>query len=53
MAMLKASLTFLVLAAVALLLVPLAIAKIFGLVFAFLFLVFLLLGLATVDNLAA
>jgi len=53
MALLKLALTFLVLSAVALLLVPVAAAKIFGLVFAFLFVVCLLLGLATVDNLAA
>lgn len=52
MTLLKMSLTFLVLSAVALLLVPLAVAKVLGLVFAFLFVVFLLLGLATVDNLA-
>ncbi|HEY1250675.1 MAG TPA: DUF1328 domain-containing protein [Thermoanaerobaculia bacterium] len=52
MMMLKMALTFLVLSAVALLLVPVAAAKIVGFVFAFLFVVFLLLGLATVDNLA-
>ena len=53
MTMLKMSLTFLVLSAITLLLIPLALAKILGLVFAFLFVVCLLLGLATVDNLAA
>jgi uncharacterized membrane protein YtjA (UPF0391 family) len=52
MTMLKMALTFLVLSAIALLLVPVSLAKILGLVFAFLFVVFLLLGLATVDNLA-
>jgi hypothetical protein len=53
MTMLKMAVTFLVLSAIALLLVPVAAAKILGLIFAFLFVVFLLLGLATVDNLAA
>ncbi len=52
MTMLKMALTFLVLSAIALLLVPVAVAKVFGVVFAFLFVVFLLLGLATLDNLA-
>jgi uncharacterized membrane protein YtjA (UPF0391 family) len=52
MMMLRFALTFLVLSAISLLLVPLALAKILGLIFAFLFVVFLLLGLATVDNLA-
>lgn len=51
--MLKMAVTFLVLSAIALLLVPLAAAKVLGFVFAFLFVVFLLLGLASVDNLAA
>ena len=53
MTMLKMALTFLVLSAIALLLVPVALAKILGLIFAFLFVVVLLLGLAAVDNLAA
>jgi len=53
MMLLKMALTFLVLSAIALLLVPVAAAKVFGLIFAFLFVVFLILGLATVDNLAA
>ena len=53
MAMLKSAVTFLVLSAVALLLVPVAAAKVFGLVFAFLFVVGLVVGLARVDNLAA
>jgi hypothetical protein len=52
MTMLKMAVTFLVLSAISLLLVPLALAKILGLIFAFLFVVFLLVGLATVDNLA-
>jgi uncharacterized membrane protein YtjA (UPF0391 family) len=50
MTMLKMALTFLVLSAIALLLVPLAVAKVLGLAFACLFVVFLLLGLATVDT---
>ena len=50
MTMIKMALTFLVLSAIALLLVPMAVAKVLGLVFACLFVVFLLLGLATVDN---
>jgi uncharacterized membrane protein YtjA (UPF0391 family) len=52
MTLLRMALTFLVLSAIALLLVPFAVAKILGFVFAFLFVIFLLLGLATVDNLA-
>ncbi|HEY4228574.1 MAG TPA: hypothetical protein VGO79_00310 [Thermoanaerobaculia bacterium] len=52
MTLLKMALTCLVLSAVSLLLIPIAAAKIAGFVFAFLFVVFLLLGLATVDNLA-
>jgi hypothetical protein len=52
MTMLKMAVTFLVLSAISLLLVPLALAKILGLIFAFLFVVFLLLGLATIDSLA-
>ncbi len=51
MTLLRMALTFLVLSAIALLLVPFAVAKILGFVFAFLFVIFLLLGLATVDNL--
>ncbi len=39
MTMLKMALTFLVLSAITLLLIPLALAKILGLVFAFLFVV--------------
>jgi hypothetical protein len=53
MTLLKLALAFLVLSAIALLLIPVAVAKVFGLVFALLFVAFLLLGLATVDNLAA
>jgi hypothetical protein len=50
--MLRASLTCLVLSLMALLFVPFGIAKAAGAVLAFLFVVFLVLGLATVDNLA-
>jgi hypothetical protein len=50
--MLRVSLTCLVLALMALLFVPLAVAKAFAAVLAFLFVVFLVLGLATVDNFA-
>jgi hypothetical protein len=50
--MLRVSLTCLVLSLMALIFVPFAIAKAAAAVFAFLFMVFLVLGLTTVDNLA-
>ncbi len=53
MALLRLALTCLVLALIGLLFVPFAIAKALGVGLAFLFVVFLVLGLATVDNLAA
>ena len=52
MTMLKMALTFLVLSAIALLLVPIAAAKRVGFVLRVLLGVALLLGRATVDNLA-
>ncbi len=53
MALLRLALTCLVLALIGLLFVPLALGKVLAIGFAFLFVVFLILGLATVDNLAA
>ena len=50
--MLRVSVTCLVLSLMAILFVPFGIAKAMAGVFAFLFLVFLVLGLARVDNLA-
>jgi hypothetical protein len=52
-ALLRISLTCLVLAFIGLLFVPFALAKLLAGVFTLLFVVFLVLGLATVDNLAA
>ncbi len=53
MTMLRISLTCLVLAMIGLVLVPFALAKLLAGLFALLFVVFLVLGLASVDNLAA
>lgn len=53
MALLRLALTCLVLALIGLLFVPFALGTVLGIGFAFLFVVFLILGLATVDNLAA
>ncbi len=53
MALLRLALTSLVLALIGLLFVPFALGKILAIGFAFLFVVFLILGLAMVDNLAA
>ena len=52
MASLRISLTCLVLT-VTVLLLPFAVAKILAAIFGFLFIVFLVVGLAAVDNLAA
>jgi hypothetical protein len=52
MAFLRISLTCLVLAVIGILLVPFALAKILAGVLAVLFVLFLVLGLAAVDNLA-
>ncbi len=52
MAFLRISLTCLVLAVIGIVLLPFALAKILAGVFAVLFVVFLVLGLAIVDNLA-
>lgn len=52
MAFLRISLTCLVLSVIGIVLLPFALAKILAGVFAVLFVVFLVLGLAVVDNLA-
>jgi len=53
MVLLRLALTCLVLALIGLLFVPFAVAKGVAMGLAFLFVVFLILGLAAVDNLAA